>query len=232
MRTLFLNPPAYDNFDGGAGSRYQATREVWSFWYPTWLCYPAGMIQDSRVLDAPPEGLSQAQSVAIAKAYDFVVLHTSTPSFKMDVQTAQMIKDSNPGATVAFVGGHPTAMPEQTLQASTAIDIAARKEFDWSMKELAEGLDWAQIQGISYRKNGRIVHNPERTPMTGDELDTCPLQAPFMPATSTSASITAPTVSTRMCPCTPAVAVRPAAPSASGPRSRPATPTGPARWTT
>ena len=44
MKTLFLNPPSYDDFDGGAGSRYQATREVWSFWYPTWLAYPAGMI--------------------------------------------------------------------------------------------------------------------------------------------------------------------------------------------
>src|SRR5947199_171687 len=47
-RTLFLNPPSYDDFDGGAGSRYQATREVWSFWYPTWLCYPAGMIPGAR----------------------------------------------------------------------------------------------------------------------------------------------------------------------------------------
>ena len=58
MRTLFLNPPSYDDFDGGAGSRYQATREVWSFWYPTWLCYPAGMIEGSKVLDAPPEHLA------------------------------------------------------------------------------------------------------------------------------------------------------------------------------
>jgi len=38
-RTLLLNPPSFQDFDGGAGSRYQATREVTSFWYPTWLCY-------------------------------------------------------------------------------------------------------------------------------------------------------------------------------------------------
>src|SRR6266511_2497612 len=129
-KTLFLNPPSYEDFDGGAGSRYQATREVWSFWYPTWLCYPAGMIKDSRVLDAPPEKLNQAQTVAIAKDYDFVVLHTSTPSFKMDVRTAEMIKAKNPHCVIAFVGGHATAVPDQTLKASAAIDIAARKEFD------------------------------------------------------------------------------------------------------
>ncbi len=174
MRTLFLNPPAYDNFDGGAGSRYQATREVWSFWYPTWLCYSAGMIKDSRVLDAPPEGLNQVQSVDIAKEYDFVVLHTSTPSFKMDVQTAELIREKNPNATIAFVGGHPTAMPDQTLQASEVIDIVARKEFDFSMKEVAEGMDWDQIRGISYRKNGQIVHNLDRSPMTSEELDSLP----------------------------------------------------------
>jgi hopanoid biosynthesis associated radical SAM protein HpnJ len=132
------------------------------------------MIKDSRVLDAPPEGLNQVQSVDIAKEYDFVVLHTSTPSFKMDVQTAELIKEKNPNATIAFVGGHPTAMPDQTLQASEVIDIAARKEFDFSMKEVAEGMDWDQIRGISYRKNGQIVHNLDRSPMTSEELDSLP----------------------------------------------------------
>ena len=30
--TLFLSPPSFDGFDGGAGSRYQARREIRSFW--------------------------------------------------------------------------------------------------------------------------------------------------------------------------------------------------------
>ncbi|MEY3402233.1 MAG: Hopanoid methylase [Cyanobacteriota bacterium] len=39
--TLFLSPPSFDGFDGGAGARYQAKREITSFWYPTWLAQPA-----------------------------------------------------------------------------------------------------------------------------------------------------------------------------------------------
>ena len=31
MRTLFLQAPSFDGFDGGAGSRYQAKREIKSF---------------------------------------------------------------------------------------------------------------------------------------------------------------------------------------------------------
>jgi hopanoid biosynthesis associated radical SAM protein HpnJ len=174
MRTLFLNPPAYDDFDGGAGSRYQATREVWSFWYPTWLCYPAGMIPDSRVLDAPPEHLDQQQTVAIAKDYDFVVLHTSTPSFALDIRTAQMIKDANPRCTIAFVGGHVTALPEESLQKAPAVDLIARKEFDYALRDVAEGREWRTIPGISYRKNGTITHNPEAAPLTSEQLDALP----------------------------------------------------------
>ena len=174
MKTLFLNPPSYDDFDGRAGSRYQATREVWSFWYPTWLCYPAGLIPQSRVLDAPPEHLNQQQTVAIAKDYDFVVLHTSTPSFQLDARTAEMIKDANPKCTIAFVGGHVTSQPDQSLKASAAIDLVARKEFDYAVRDVAEGRDWEKIPGISYRRNGTIVHNPEPLPLTTEQLDALP----------------------------------------------------------
>ena len=49
MKTLFLNPPSYEGFDGGAGARYQARREIKSFWYPTWLAQPAAMVPGQPV---------------------------------------------------------------------------------------------------------------------------------------------------------------------------------------
>ena len=174
MKTLFLNPPSYDDFDGGAGSRYQATREVWSFWYPTWLAYPAGLIPGARLLDAPPHNITIDQTIEVARSFDLVVLHTSTPSYRMDCRTAESIKAANPNCLIAFVGGHATAVPEDTLRGSEAIDIAGRKEFDHSMVEVAQGMDWAKIGAISYRKNGAIRHNPDRPVMTTEELDQLP----------------------------------------------------------
>jgi len=174
MKTLFLNPPSYEDFDGGAGSRYQAKREVWSFWYPTWLAYPAGMIPGSRLLDAPPEGLNQDESVAIAGDYDFVVIHTSTPSLRKDAETAEKIKSKNRNVVIAMVGGQVTAQPEESLRVSEAIDLVGRKEFDYSMKEVAEGREWSTIGGISYRRDGKVYHNPDRPQLTGPELDELP----------------------------------------------------------
>src|ERR1700730_4757584 len=85
MRTLFLQAPSFDGFDGGAGSRYQARREIRSFWFPTWLAPPAALVADSKLIDAPPHRLRLADVVGHARSYDLAVLHTSTPSFAADV---------------------------------------------------------------------------------------------------------------------------------------------------
>src|SRR5437667_11621455 len=57
MRTLFLQAPSFDGFDGGAGARYQMRREIQSFWFPTWLAQPAALVADSKLIDAPPHRL-------------------------------------------------------------------------------------------------------------------------------------------------------------------------------
>ncbi len=118
MRTLFLNPPSFEGFDGGAGSRWPASREIESYWYPVWLCYPAGMLEDSKVVDAPPHNISIEQTVAMANDFELLVLFTSSPGFHVDVKIAEMMKDVNPKMKVAFVGPPVTIEPEKSLRAS------------------------------------------------------------------------------------------------------------------
>src|SRR5260370_14163473 len=93
---FFLHPPSFDGFDGGAGSRYQAKREIRSFWYPTWLAQPAALVPGSKLIDAPPARLRLDDVLPLAGDYELAVLHTSTPAFAADVHVAEALKDSNP----------------------------------------------------------------------------------------------------------------------------------------
>ncbi len=177
MKTLLLNPPSFEGFDGGASSRWPATREIESYWYPVWLAYPAAMIPESRLLDAPPHGVSPEETVQIATEYDFVVLFTSTPGFSSDVLLAEMMKAAKPSLKIAFVGPHVTTQPEQSLMASEAIDFVTYKEFDYSVTEFASGMPLEDIKGISFRKDGKIVHTERRLPI--ENLDALPWATPI-----------------------------------------------------
>jgi hopanoid biosynthesis associated radical SAM protein HpnJ len=163
MRCLFLQAPSFDGFDGGAGARYQMKREVKSFWFPTWLAQAAAMVPGSKIIDAPPHDLTFKDIEDDVKSHDFIVIHTSTPSFKSDVKSAAMIRALNPAAKIGFIGAKVAVEPQQSLDAAPAIDFVCRNEYEHTVKELAEGADWATIKGLSYRTaDGKIVHNPER----------------------------------------------------------------------
>src|SRR6266853_4325652 len=134
MRTLFLHPPSFDGFDGGAGARYQMKR-------------------------------------------DLVVMHTSTPSFKSDVKTADMIRAANPDIRIGFIGAKVAVEPEKSLIAARAVDFVARNEFDFTIKEVADGMRWSDIKGLSYRnQEGVIVHNENREVL--ENMDKLPWVTP------------------------------------------------------
>src|ERR1041385_752040 len=162
-KTLFLGPPSFDGFDGGAGARYQAKREITSYWYPTWLAQPAALVPGSRLIDAPPHHQTQEEILRIAQDYDLVILHTSTPSLANDVECARQIKAQNPETKVGFIGAHVAVLPEQTLRENKIIDFVCRHEFDYTCKELAEGRPWDQIKGLSWRDEaGRLQRTEDR----------------------------------------------------------------------
>ena len=172
-RTLFLHPPSFDGFDGGAGSRYQARREIRSFWYPTWLAQPAALVPGSRLVDAPPARLRLADVLPLARQYELAVLHTSTPSFASDVKVAEALKEVNPRLEIGMVGAKVAVEPEASLAASKALDFVAREEFDFTIQEVADGRRLDAIDGLSYRTpTGAIAHNRDRAIL--EDMDRLP----------------------------------------------------------
>ena len=111
MKSLFLQAPSFDGYDGGAGARYQMKREVKSFWFPTWLAQAAAMVPGSKIIDAPPHNLSFKDIEEDVKAHELIVIHTSTPSFKSDCKTATMIRAINPSAKIGFIGAKVAVEP-------------------------------------------------------------------------------------------------------------------------
>jgi len=177
VRTLFLHPPSFDGFDGGAGARYQMTREVRSFWYPTWLAQPAALVEDSKLIDAPPDRLSFEDIVPEISRRELVVMHTSTPSFRADARTAAKIKEVNPHIRIGLIGAHVAVEPAKSLEAAPAVDFVARNDFDFTIKEVAEDRPFGQIKGLSWRNPaGTIVHNEPREPLA--DMDQLPWVTP------------------------------------------------------
>jgi hopanoid biosynthesis associated radical SAM protein HpnJ len=177
MRTLFLQAPSYDGFDGGAGSRYQAKREIRSFWYPTWLAQLAALVPDSKLVDAPPHGLTPTDISRQAGDFDLLVLHTSAPSFATDAAMAAAMKEANSRLKVGMVGAAVAVDPRESLRAAPAIDFAAGLEFDFTIKEVAEGRDLADIAGLSFRdSSGAIVDNAPRPVL--EDMDQLPFVTP------------------------------------------------------
>jgi hopanoid biosynthesis associated radical SAM protein HpnJ len=178
MRSLFLQAPSFDGYDGGAGARYQMKREVRSFWYPTWLAQPAALVEGSKLIDAPAHDLTWDDIKHEADDRDLVVLHTSTPSFRQDVHTAELLKERNPKLMIGLIGAKVAVETQQSLEASTAIDFVARNEFDFTIKDIAEGMPLSEVAGISYRNAaGEIVHNPDRAVI--EDMDQLPFVSPI-----------------------------------------------------
>ena len=177
MRTLFLQAPSFDGFDGGAGARYQMRREVQSFWYPTWLAQPAALVNGSKLIDAPPHRMKFKDVAPQATSRDLVVLHTSTPSFSADVKVAEALKALKPTLKIGMIGAKVAVEPEASLKASRAIDFVARSEFDFTIKEVAEGRDFDRVAGLSWRNaNDVVVHNVDRAVL--EDMDALPFVTP------------------------------------------------------
>lgn len=93
---------------------------------------------------------------------DVVGVTASTPLIMDAFRTVRLAKEINPTILTVIGGCHPTAYPELTLRQCPDLDIVCRGEGENTSLEMANGVPFDRIGGITYRKNGSIFSNPNR----------------------------------------------------------------------
>jgi radical SAM superfamily enzyme YgiQ (UPF0313 family) len=142
-------------------------------YYPIWLAYATGVLEQAgfnvRLVDAPAAGrdLRYVLDVVEDLRPRLIVIDTSTPSIYNDVEVAGAIKAVVPETFVVLVGPHVSALSEESLAINPAVNAVARREYEYTLRDLAQvldgGGDLSSVEGLSYRApDGIIVHNPDR----------------------------------------------------------------------
>ncbi|MFZ5366487.1 MAG: B12-binding domain-containing radical SAM protein [Patescibacteria group bacterium] len=109
----------------------------------------------------------------LRKRFDLVGITATTPLIKEAWRLTKICKRRK--LPVILGGPHPSALPEESLKKGI-VDIVVRHEGEETMKELcAKWPKYQKIAGISYIKNGKVVHNPNR-PLI-QNLDSLPFPA-------------------------------------------------------
>jgi anaerobic magnesium-protoporphyrin IX monomethyl ester cyclase len=177
MNILLLNPPFLPKFS--RSQRSPAVTKSGTLYFPIWMAYCTGVLAnegfDVALVDAPARDLLLSDIVQHAAAIHpaLIVMDTSTPSIQNDLQVAEAIRCVLPDCFIVLVGTHVSALPGETLSKSDAVDAVARREYEYTIRDLArllrdkpkdraltEGLK--TIQGLSFRMDGAVVHNPDR----------------------------------------------------------------------
>jgi len=177
MHILFLNPPFLPKFS--RSQRSPAVTKSGTIYFPIWMAYCTGVLAnegfEAALVDAPARGLLLPDVVQHAAAAHpaLIVMDTSTPSIQNDLQVAEAIRRVLPDCFIVLVGTHVSALAGETLSKSDAVDAVARREYEYTIRDLArlllekptgraltDGLK--TIQGLSFRTDGAVVHNPDR----------------------------------------------------------------------
>ncbi len=181
MRIYLLNPPYLPGFTG-RDARWQDASRAGTTYYPIWLAYATGLLEkehEARLVDADVWGWNRERLMADIQAFqpDVVVVNTSSPSLDNDISVTGEIKQACPRAKTVMVGA-PTSLFVEKILANPGVDFVTRKEFDFTLLELASALasgdNYRGIKGLSYGEGGQVVHNPEREYTTPEDLDSLP----------------------------------------------------------
>lgn len=166
MRVAYINPPYGDDFVRSA--RWAAKSRGRVQRHPEQALIHVAVLErgghECCFIEGAATNMTQPQVMErlITFKPDLAIIHTTTPSIYNDLDYARQAKERC-NCTTVLVGAHASALPAETLELGAgAADIVVRREPDYTLLDIANGLPWESIAGISFMRDARVAHNPER----------------------------------------------------------------------
>jgi len=179
LRVAFLNPTFGRDFTKSA--RWFARSRGRVQRHPDYFCTAAAVVEHAGheifFLDAQAKNMPAEAVLPDLKRFapDMVVYQATTPSIDADIAAARLNKDAIGGMHV-MIGPHVTAEPEDTMRRSDgALDAVTIAEYDYTLRDLANGVRVEDCQGLARMDGSQFVLNPERPYI--ENLDELPFPA-------------------------------------------------------
>jgi len=179
MKIFFVNPMYSLGFSKSA--RWSAKSRGRTQRHPDYLAMATAVSREAGhqvyFLDAQAKNLPYHKSLEMLEFFkpDMTVIWSTTPSIYSDIAFAEQVKIKDKNCMTVLVGAHPSALPEETLKISDKIDAIAFNEFDYTIRDLANGARKENCLGLAWRKGNEIKINKQRPFIT--DLDSLPFPA-------------------------------------------------------
>ncbi|MCK5236131.1 MAG: cobalamin-dependent protein [Deltaproteobacteria bacterium] len=169
-KVLFITPPYHAGVVEVAGS-----------WVPLYFVYLAGAARkagcDVVVYDAMTKmvGHKEIEEKIREVKPDYVATGAITCTLPDALELLSTAKKVDPSITTLFGGIHPTFMSEEVFSLSNDVDFIVRGEGEHTLTELLEAVEGdgevSSVKGVSYKREGKVIHNEDRPLMSSEELD-------------------------------------------------------------
>jgi radical SAM superfamily enzyme YgiQ (UPF0313 family) len=110
---------------------------------------------------------------------DIVAVTSSTLTYKSGLKLIKAAREACPNCITLAGGPHVTFWDDHALEECPELDIVIRREGESTILELGQrieaGKSCSDVLGITYRKDGKIVHNADRPYI--EDLDSLPFPA-------------------------------------------------------
>lgn len=173
IHVTFVNPP------------YPVGSHLHPPFIPLGLGYMAAILEKNNyqvdVIDCQALQLSYEQAKSeIEKRQPTIVGVTSTTlTYKSALKIVRMAKEVCPESLTIIGGSHVTFWDENALRECPELDVVVRREAENTLLEIVQKLDAGKSLddtiGITCRKNGQIIRNPDRPYI--ENLDELPFPA-------------------------------------------------------